>query len=124
MSSRPFDTDASPRGDRSSPPFNRRRETRVEDRHWYTYEMYESQGGEAEVVAEGNVLSVNRSAHGILLLMSEPPRVRQVVALSNPRLGLYRSAMVYEICWVQALPLESEGHQFLVGCRHVTASSR
>ena len=124
MSSRPFTGDASPSMDHSSPPYNRRRETRVEDRHWYTYELYESQSAGAEAVVEGKVLSLNRSAHGILLLMSEPPGIRQVVALSNPRLGWFRSTMVYEICWVQAAPIESEGNQFLVGCRHVTAASR
>ncbi|MBM4126473.1 MAG: hypothetical protein FJ247_03860 [Nitrospira sp.] len=124
MSGRPFKADASPTVDHASLPFNRRRETRVEDRHWYSYEMYESLSAGAEAVVEGKVLSVNRSAHGILLVMSEPPRVRQLVALSNPRLGWYRSTMVYEICWVQAFPIESEGHQFLVGCRHVTAASR
>ena len=97
---------------------------RQHDRHWYTYEMYESQSAGAEAVVEGKVLSLNRSAHGMLLLMSEPPCVRQLVALSNPRLGWYRSAMVYEICWVRALPIESERNQFLVGCRHVTAASR
>lgn len=124
MSSRPFKADASPSVDHSSPPFNRRRETRVEDCHWYTYEMYESLSAGAEAVVEGKVLSVNRSAHGILLVMSEPPRVRLLVTLSNPQLGWHRSTMVYEICWVRALPIESEGNQFLVGCRHVTAASR
>ena len=124
MSGHPFNADASPAVDHASPPFNRRRETRVEDRHWYTYEMYDSLSAGAEAVAEGKVLSVNRSAHGILLVMSEPPRVRQLVALSNPRLGWYRSMMVYEICWAQSLPIGGEGNQFLVGCRHVTAASR
>ena len=124
MTNRPVEDDASPRVEHASPPFNRRRESRVEDRHWYTYEMYESQSAGAEAVVEGKVLSLNRSAHGMLLLMSEPPCVRQLVALSNPRLGWYRSAMVYEICWVRALPIESERNQFLVGCRHVTAASR
>jgi len=124
MTSRPAEADASPSVKQAVPPFNRRREARVEDRHWYTYEMYESHSAGAEAVVEGKVLSLNRSAHGILLLMSEPPCVRQLVALSNPRLGWYRSTMVYEICWVRTLPIESEGSQFLVGCRHITAASR
>jgi hypothetical protein len=86
--------------------------------------MYESHSAGAEAVVEGKVLSLNRSAHGILLLMSEPPRVRQLVALYNPCLGWYRSTMVYEICWVRELPIESESRQFLVGCRHITAALR
>jgi hypothetical protein len=125
MTSRPVETDASPSVEQSFPPFNRRREARVEDRHWYTFEMYESHTAGAEAVVEGKVLSLNRSAHGILLLMSEPPQVRQLIALYNPQLGWHRSTMVYEICWVRALPIESERSQFLVGCRHnITARSR
>ena len=124
MASGPFEADAPPSAEHTVPSFNRRREARVEDRHWYTYEMYESYSAGAEAMVEGKVLSLNRSAHGILLLMSEPPRVQQLVALYNPRLGWYRSTMVYEICWVRALPIESESSQFLVGCRHITAVSR
>lgn len=124
MASGPFEADAPPSVEHAVPSFNRRREARVEDRHWYTYEMYESYSAGTEAMVEGKVLSLNRSAHGILLLMSEPPRVQQLVALYNPRLGWYRSTMVYEICWVRALPIESESSQFLVGCRHITAVSR
>lgn len=124
MTSHPVEAEASPSMEHFVPPFNRRREARVEDRHWYSYEMYESYNPGAEAVVEGKVLSLNRSAHGILLLMSEPPRVQQLVALYNPRLGWYRSTMVYEICWVRALPIEPESSQFLVGCRHITAASR
>lgn len=124
MTSHRVEADASSSVEHSVPPYNRRREARVEDRHWYTYEVYESHAAGAEAVVEGKVLSVNRSAHGILLLMSEPPQVRQLVALYNPQLGWYRSTMVYEICWVRALPIESTATQFLVGCRHITAVSR
>lgn len=124
MAGGPFEADAPPSVEHAVPSFNRRREARVEDRHWYTYEMYESYSAGTEAMVEGKVLSLNRSAHGILLLMSEPPRAQQLVALYNPRLGWYRSTMVYEICWVRALPIESESSQFLVGCRHITAVSR
>jgi hypothetical protein len=125
MTSRPVEADASPTLEHSVPPFNRRREARVEDRHWYTYEMYNAVADKSEAVVEGKVLSLNRSAHGILLLMREPPQVRQFIALYNPQLGWHRSTMVYEICWVRALPIESESSQYLVGCRHnITAASR
>ncbi len=105
-------------------PLNRRREIRVEDRHWYTYEMYESHVEGAEAIVEGNVFSLNRSAHGILLLMREPAHVRHVIVLYNPQLGWYRSTMVYEIRWVGTVAIESEGGRFLVGCRQTTALSR
>ena len=112
------------RSEPSSAPFNRRREARIDDRHWYTYEIYESGADGGEPVVEGTVLSLNRSAHGILLLMREPPQTRQLIALYNPRLGWYRSTMMYEVCWVRVFPVESEGSQFLVGCRQTTAVSR
>lgn len=125
MPSRPVGTDSLPNMEHSSPPFNRRREARIEDRHWYTYETYESHNSVGEAVVEGKVQSLNRSAHGILLLMSEPPQLRQLIALYNPQLGWHRSTMLYEICWVRALPIESERQQFLVGCRHsITARPR
>lgn len=103
---------------------NRRREARVEDRHWYTYEIYEPGLDGADAVVEGRLLSLNRSAHGILLLMREAPHARQLIALDNPRLGWHRSTMVYEVCWVRALPIDSDGSQFLVGCRQTMAMSR
>ena len=124
MTSRPVEGEVHPGMEGSVPPFNRRREARIEDRHWYSFEMYDSQNAGVEAVVEGKVLSLNRSAHGILLLMSEPPRVRQLVALYNPQLGWYRSTMVYEICWVRALPIETNANQFLVGCRQIMAASR
>lgn len=124
MAGRPYHTELSERLERDTVPLNRRREARVEDRHWYTYELYESRTDGVEAVVEGKVFSLNRSAHGILLLMSEPPHVRYVIVLYNPQLGWYRSTMVYEICWVRALPVESEGSRFLVGCRQITALSR
>jgi hypothetical protein len=112
------------RSEAATASFNRRREARIEDRHWYTYEIFDpgTEGGEA--VVEGTVLSLNRSAHGILLLMREPPHARQLIALYNPRLGWYRSTMMYEVCWVRVFPVESDGSQFLVGCRQTTAVSR
>ncbi len=103
---------------------NRRQEARVEDRHWYTYELYESPLDGAEAVVEGRLLSINRSAHGILLLMRESPHARQLIVLSNPQLGWHRSTMVYEVCWVRALSIDSDGDQFLVGGRLTTAMSR
>ena len=110
--------------DRDASFSNRRQEVRVEDRHWYTYEIYESRLDGAEAVVEGRLLSLNRSAHGILVLMRESPHARQLIALYNPRLGWHRSTMVYEVCWVRALPIDSNGDQFLVGCRLTTAMSR
>jgi hypothetical protein len=112
------------RAERDPSLSNRRQEARVEDRHWYTYEIYESHIDGAEAVVEGRLLSLNRSAHGILLLMRESPHARQLIVLYNPRLGWHRATMVYEVCWVRALSIDSDAGQFLVGCRQTTAMSR
>jgi hypothetical protein len=124
MASRLDEIEPPVRLERDAALSNRRQEARVEDRHWYTYEIYESHIDGAEAVVEGRVLSLNRSVHGILLLMSESPQTRQLIVLYNPRLGWHRSTMVYEVCWVRALPIDSNGDQFLVGCRQTTAMSR
>lgn len=124
MASRLDEIEPPVRLERDAALSNRRQEARVEDRHWYTYEIYESNLDGAEAVVEGRLLSLNRSAHGILLLMRESPHVRQLIALYNPRLGWHRATMVYEVCWVRALSIDSDGSQFLVGCRQTTAMSR
>ncbi|MBH0177774.1 MAG: hypothetical protein HP491_07870 [Nitrospira sp.] len=124
MASRLDEMEPPSRLERDASFSNRRREARVEDRHWYTYEIYESHLDGAEAVVEGRLLSMNRSAHGILLLMRESPQARQLIGLYNPRLGWQRATMMYEVCWVRALPIDSDGGQFLVGCRLTTAMSR
>ena len=124
MASRLDEMDPPSRLERDAALSNRRREARVEDRHWYSYETYESRFDGAEAVVEGRLLSLNRSAHGILLLMRESPHARQLIALYNPRLGWHRSTMVYQVCWVRVLPIDSDGSQFLVGCRQTTSMSR
>ena len=103
---------------------NRRREARITDRHGYTYELCECRDGGTVTVQQGQALSLNRSAHGILLLMSAAPRVTQLVELYNAQLGWRRSTMVYEVRWSRPLRVESQGDLFLVGCRLTTATAR
>lgn len=124
MASRLDEIEPPARLERDAALSNRRQEARVEDRHWYTYEIYESHIDGAEAVVEGRLLSLNRSAHGILLLMRESPQARQLIVLYNPRLGWHRATMVYEVCWVRTMSIDSDGSQFLVGCRQTTAMSR
>lgn len=105
-------------------PHNCRGEARIEDRHGCAYEICESGGGGAETIQQGQAFTLNRSAHGILLLMGDVPQVNQLIGIYNVRLGWRRSTMVYQVRWTRSLRVESQGDLFLVGCRQVTGSLR
>lgn len=103
---------------------NRREEARIEDRHSCVYEICESGGSSAATIQQGQAFTLNRSAHGVLLLMGAAPRVNRLVGIYNARLGWRRSTMVYQVRWTRPLRVESQGDLFLVGCRQVTGSPR
>lgn len=103
-------------------PHNRRQEARVEDRHGCAYEICEPSRGGAAAIQEGQVFTLNRSAHGILLLMGHAPRVNQLIGIHNAQLGWRRSTMVYQVRWTRLLPVESQGELHLAGCRLTTGS--
>lgn len=105
-------------------PHNRRGEARIEDRHGCVYEICESGGAGAATIQQGQVFTLNRSAHGILLLMGAAPRVDQLIGIHNARLGWRRSTMVYQVRWTRPLRVEAQGDLFLVGCRQITGSLR
>lgn len=108
----------------SAEPHNRRGEARVEDRHGCAYEICESSGGGAATIKEGQAFTLNRSAHGILLLMGDVPRITQLIGIHNAQLGWRRSTMVYQVRWTRPLSVESQGDLYLVGCRLTTGSPR
>jgi hypothetical protein len=108
----------------SAEPHNRRGEARIEDRHGCVYEICESGGRGVATIQQGQVFTLNRSAHGILLLMGDAPRVDQLIDIHNGQLGWRRSTMVYQVRWTRPLRVESQGDLFLVGCRQVTGSLR
>ena len=68
-------------------PHNRRGEARIEDRHGCAYELCASGGGGAATIQQGQAFTLNRSAHGILLLMGDAPRVNQLIGIHNAELG-------------------------------------
>jgi len=105
-------------------PHNRRGEARIEDRHGCAYELCASGRGGAATIQQGQAFTLNRSAHGILLLMGDAPRVNQLIGIYNTALGWRRSTMVYQVRWTRPLHVESQGDLFLVGCRQVTGSLR
>lgn len=105
-------------------PHNRRSEARVEDRHGCAYEICEPGRGGSATIQEGQAFTMNRSAHGMLLLMGHAPRVNQLVGVYNIQLGWRRSTMVYQVRWTRPLRIEAQGDVYLVGCRLTTGALR
>lgn len=94
-----------------------RREARVEDCHACGYEICESSGGDGAAIQQGPVFTINRSAHGLLLLMGEKPWENQVIQVYSVRLGWRRSTMLYHVRWTRALLVSPQRELYLVGCR-------
>ncbi|MCC6141840.1 MAG: hypothetical protein IT389_14615 [Nitrospira sp.] len=96
---------------------NRREEIRVEDCHACSYEIL----GPGELSAEGaqqsQAFTLNRSAHGRLLLMGQAPRLNQRIEVHSTTLGWWRSTMIYDVRWTQSIQIGPQGDLFLVGCR-------
>lgn len=102
----------------------RRLEVRVKEQKLCTYELCESIDEEAVVIQQGEVYSLNRSAHGILILMGTPPRTQQLLELHIPESRWRRSLNLYEVQWSKPVYAESPGELFLVGCRLTFGPSR
>lgn len=102
----------------------RRHEPRSEDRKICAYELCESIDEESVVIQQGEVFTVNRSRHGIQVLMGYPPRKQQLIELHIPESRWRRSMNLYEVQWTKAVPVESQGELFLVGCRLTFGPSR
>lgn len=95
----------------------RRHEPRIEERKICQYELCESIDEEAVVIQQGEVFSLNRSAHGILILMGQAPRHNQLLELHVPESRWRQSVNLYEVQWTKPVHVESQGELFLVGCR-------
>ncbi len=109
-------------GDVSVP--TRRWETRVTEHKLCRYELCESISDEAVVIQYGEVYSLNRSAHGILLLMGSRPETRQLLELHVPESRWRRSLNLYEVQWTKPISVDELGDLFLVGCRLMFGPSR
>lgn len=106
----------------SSP--SRRREERVNEQKVCAYSLCESLNGERVMIEQGEVYCINRSEHGILVLMGGRPRKRQLLELHVAETRWEYSLSLYEVQWTKLVPVESQGELFLVGCRLVFGASR
>ena len=102
----------------------RRQEHRVSDQRACTYTLCESLDETGGVLQEGDAYSLNRSQHGILLLMGYPPTPKQILELHIPESSWRRTLNLYEVQWSKPVPIESRGDLYLVGCRLMFGPSR
>ena len=102
----------------------RRRETRVNEQKVCTYSLCDSFDGEQVTIEQGKVYSINRSEHGILVLMGGRPRKQQLLELHIAETRWEYSLNLYEVQWTKMVPVEPHGELFLVGCRLVFGASR
>ena len=103
---------------------SRRREERVNEQKVCAYSLCESLDGQRVTIEQGEVYCINRSEHGILVLMGGRPRTQQLLELHVAETRWEYSLSLYEVQWTKLLPVESHGDLFLVGCRLVFGASR
>lgn len=112
-----------PKGVETSIP-SRRREMRVSEQRVCAYSLCESVDGERVTIEQGEVYCINRSEHGILVMMGNRPHERQLLELHIAETRWEYSLSLYEVQWTNILPVEFHGELFLVGCRLVFGTSR
>jgi hypothetical protein len=103
---------------------SRRREARVNEQKVCAYSLCESLNGERVTIEQGEVYCINRSEHGILVLMGGRPQKQQLLELHVAETRWEYSLSLYEVQWTKLIPVESHGELFLVGCRLVFGASR
>ncbi|MCP9446657.1 MAG: hypothetical protein NNA22_03690 [Nitrospira sp.] len=103
---------------------NRRAETRIAEQKVCEYEICVSINETGAVIEQGEAYSLNRSAHGILLLTGCFPQVGQILELRISESRWSRSVSLYNVQWVKPLSVDCCGRLCLVGCRLVFGPSR
>jgi len=103
---------------------SRRREVRVNEQKICAYSLCESFDGKQVTIEQGEVYCINRSEHGILVLMGGPPRKRQLLELHVAETRWEYSMNLYEVQWTKLVPVESHGELFLAGCSLVFGAPR
>ena len=102
----------------------RRQEHRVSEQRVCSYALCESIDDAGVVIQEGEAYSLNRSHHGILLLMAYPPDAKRILELHIPEAKWRRSLNLYEVQWTKPVSIDSRRDLYLVGCRLMFGPSR
>jgi hypothetical protein len=98
---------------------SRRQEVRVNEPRLCAYSLCEWLDGGHATIEQGEAYCLNRSEHGILVLMGNRPRKRQLLELHVAETRREYSLNLFEVRWTKSIPIESQGELFLVGCRLV-----
>lgn len=102
----------------------RRQEHRVSDQRICTYTLCESIDETGGVIQEGEAFIVNRSQHGVLLLLGYSPNLKQILELHVPESNWRGSLNLYEVQWSKPISVPSRGDLYFVGCRLMFGPSR
>ena len=103
---------------------SRRQEVRMNEQKICAYSLCESSNGKQVTIEQGEVYCVNRSEHGILVLMGGRLRKRQLLELHVAETRWEYSMNLYEVQWTKIVPVESHGELFLAGCSLVFGAPR
>ena len=96
---------------------DRRGSTRIRLTRACPYEFSSIHGENIEWF-HGDALTVNISLGGMLLVMTDAPRLRQVLQVHGPSAaGPDVAIQVVEVCWTRELPIGGDGKMYLVGVR-------
>lgn len=103
---------------------SRRVEARCNEQKVCVYGLCESTDEEHLNIEQGEAYCLNRSEHGMLVLMGRRPRFRQYIEFHVAETRWEHSLNLYEVQWTKVVPVESQGELFLVGCRLVFGAPR
>src|SRR5262245_7270686 len=81
------------------------------------YELSTVQGTDSIDLSQGHAFSVNVSGQGMLLLMSQAPKQKQILEVHAPSRTGETTLKVAEVCWTSKVPADDEGTMHLVGVR-------
>ena len=100
-----------------------RRQERVAFMGSCPYEVIDFLGEESIAIHQGEALSMNISAGGMLLFMDQAPPVAQVFVLRVPASKTVKTPTLVEVCWTRAVPIEDSDKRYLVGVKFLSGLS-
>ena len=82
------------------------------------YEIIESLGQELIVTSRGEALAVNISSKGMLLLMDQPPALKQELRVQVPTpLAMVKTPTRAEVRWTREIRMDRAETRYFVGVR-------
>jgi len=82
------------------------------------YELSTIHGTETVDLSQGHAFSINVSGQGMLLLMSQAPKTKQLLEVRAPSTtGEQSKLKVAEVRWTSQIQADDEGTMHLVGVR-------